>query len=154
MWFGMRLMWFCKVPLCGFCVHCTLYSRIYLADFMLVFARKNPQIHLRESKKSAESDFWPVKVTLKVIKWRMLVFCWSCDKDPFKLYLKNHQSLQFVNTDQMSLLLTISANGRSKPLSYYLSCNPWKWKIKKFDTCRHIAFYPLKLIINDIKIVS
>jgi hypothetical protein len=27
---------------------CTLYSRIHLADFTLVFVRKNPQIHLTE----------------------------------------------------------------------------------------------------------
>ncbi len=32
----------------------TEYSRIHLADFMLVFVRKNPQIHFTESKKIAK----------------------------------------------------------------------------------------------------
>jgi hypothetical protein len=36
MWFVMRLVWFRKVTLGGFCVHCTLYSRIHLADFMFL----------------------------------------------------------------------------------------------------------------------
>jgi hypothetical protein len=46
----MRLVGFRKVTLC---VHCTLYSKIHLADFMLIFVRKNPQIQLTESNKSA-----------------------------------------------------------------------------------------------------
>ncbi len=31
---------------------------------------------------------WPVKVTLKVIKRRLMVFCWSCDEGPLKKDLK------------------------------------------------------------------
>jgi hypothetical protein len=54
--FRMRLVSFRKVTPCGFCVHCPMYSRIHLADFMLVFVRKSPQIHLTESKKSGQID--------------------------------------------------------------------------------------------------
>ncbi len=50
--FGILLVWSRKVVLCGFCVHFTLYSRIHLADFMLVFSRKIPQIHLLRSQKN------------------------------------------------------------------------------------------------------
>jgi hypothetical protein len=32
---------------------------------------------------------WPVKVTLKVIKRRLKVFCWSCDGAPLKWNKKN-----------------------------------------------------------------
>ncbi len=32
---------------------------------------------------------WPVKVTLKVIKRRLKVFCWSCDGVPLKWNKKN-----------------------------------------------------------------
>ncbi len=33
--FGMRLVWFRKVTLSDYCVHCILYSRIHLVDFMI-----------------------------------------------------------------------------------------------------------------------
>ncbi len=36
------------------------------------------------SKKVRIKWLWPVKVTLKVIKRRLLVFCWSCDVVPLK----------------------------------------------------------------------
>jgi hypothetical protein len=36
------------------------------------------------SKKISIKWLWPVKVTLEVIKRRLLVFCWSCDEDPLK----------------------------------------------------------------------
>jgi hypothetical protein len=36
------------------------------------------------SKKISIKWLWPVKVTLKVIKRRLMVFCWSRDKGPLK----------------------------------------------------------------------
>ncbi len=36
------------------------------------------------SKKISVQWFWPVKVTLKVIKRRPKVFCWSCDEGSIK----------------------------------------------------------------------
>ncbi len=36
------------------------------------------------SKKISIKWLWPVKVTLEVIKRRLMVFCWSCDEDPLK----------------------------------------------------------------------
>ncbi len=58
---------------------------------------------------------WPVKVTLKVIKRHLKVFCWSCDGVPLKRN-KKLQSLQFVITDQMSLISPLNLNDRSIPL--------------------------------------
>jgi hypothetical protein len=59
---------------------------------------------------------WPVKVTLEIIKRRLLVFCWSCDEIPLKKRRKKFPSLQFMNRDRMRLLLTLPRNGRSMPL--------------------------------------
>ncbi len=63
----------------------------------------------------------PVKVTLEVIKRHPKVFCWSCDEDPLKLDQKKLRSFQFVITDRMSLLSPLSSNGRSIPLTVFLS---------------------------------
>ncbi len=65
-------------------------------------------------KKISKKWLWPVKVTLKVIKRRLLVFCWSCDEIHLKWEEKKFPSLQFIN--RMSLLLTPPPNGRSMPL--------------------------------------
>ncbi len=35
---------------------------------------------------------WPVKVTLEVIKRRLLVFCWSCDEGPLNWDKKNSRA--------------------------------------------------------------
>ncbi len=40
-------------------------------------------------KKISINWLWPVKVTLKVIKRRLKVFCWSCDGVPLKWNKKN-----------------------------------------------------------------
>jgi hypothetical protein len=59
-WYGVDAIWYAAgvIPqshsmwfLCT--LYTVMYSKIYLADFMLVFASKNPQIHLTESNKSA-----------------------------------------------------------------------------------------------------
>ncbi len=81
--FGMRLVWFRKVTLCGFCVHCTLYSGIHLADFMLVFARKNPQIHLTESKNQHKVTLFSQSDCISY-KAAYIGFCWW---RPFKMIL-------------------------------------------------------------------
>ncbi len=49
---------------------------------------------------------WPVKVTLEIIKRRLLVFCWSCDEIPLTWEEKKFPSLQFIKRDRMRLLLT------------------------------------------------
>jgi len=36
------------------------------------------------SKKISIKWLWPVKVTLEVIKRRLMVFCWPCDEGPLK----------------------------------------------------------------------
>ncbi len=43
------------------------------------------------SKKISIKWLWSVKVTLKVIKRRLLVFCWSCDGVPLKWNKKNSE---------------------------------------------------------------
>ncbi len=35
---------------------------------------------------------WPVNVTLEIIKWRLLVFCWFCDEIPLKWEEKNFRA--------------------------------------------------------------
>ncbi len=62
---------------------------------------------------------WPVKVTLEIIKRRLLVFCWSCDEIPLKWEEKKFPSLQFMERDWMRLLLTPPGNGRSMPLTFF-----------------------------------
>ncbi len=125
---GMELMLPRKVMVrswCVHCVHCILYSRIHLADFMFLLyiaqsrqssrffsSRPNwdsppppqPQesvspptfglggggtLACRSEGHFTELMRWSVKVTLKVIKRRLKVFCWSCDGVPLKLNLKN-----------------------------------------------------------------
>ncbi len=41
------------------------------------------KVTLRSTKISIKW-LWPVKVTLEVIKRRLMVFCWSCDEGPLK----------------------------------------------------------------------
>ncbi len=115
--FGMQLVWFHKVTLCGFCVHCTLYSTIPLADFFLVLSRKKSANSPYGVKKICIKWLWPVKVTLEIIKQCPKVFCWSCDEDPLKWDKKNLLSLQFVILERMSLLSPLCSNARSIPLS-------------------------------------
>ncbi len=130
---------------CVHSVHCILYSRIHLADFMFLSyiaqsrqcARlflQSPELGLPRPlnlrrvcpplpwfgggggahspagvgvtlrswcdrvkwpygvKKISIKWLWPVKVTLKVIKRRPKVFCWSCDGVPLKLNKKNRRA--------------------------------------------------------------
>ncbi len=55
-------------------------------------------------------------MTLKVIKRRLLVFCWSCDEGHLKRE-KKLPSLQFVITDRMSLISPFISNDQWIPLS-------------------------------------
>ncbi len=71
-------------------------------------------------KKICLKWLWPVKVTLKVIKRRLKVFCWSCDGVPLKWNRKKLPSLQFVITDQMSLLSPLNSNDRSIPFNLFV----------------------------------
>ena len=87
---------------CGWGVHFT----------ELMWQRK---VTLR-SKKIRIKWLWPVKVTLKVIKRHLLVFCWSCDVVPLKWNLKKLPSLQFVITNRLSLISHLNSNDRSIPL--------------------------------------
>ncbi len=77
------------------------------------------KVALRSTKISIKW-LWPVKVTLEVIKWRTIVFCWSCDEGHLNWDKKNFPSLQFTNTDRISILSTPPPNGRSMPLSFML----------------------------------
>ncbi len=143
---GTELIRFRKVTLSGFCVHCVLYSRIHLADFMFLlyiaqsrvlgfFSNRpnwdppppqpqesvSPPLWFRgegvtclrvrgslvcvwgghftelmwprkvtlRSQKISMKWLWPVKVTFKVIKRPLQVFCWSCDGVPLKWNKKN-----------------------------------------------------------------
>ncbi len=103
-WYGVDVIWYAagvipEVTLCGFCVHCTLYSRIHLADFMFVFARKKSANSPYGVKKISIKWLWPVKVTLEIIKCRPKVFCGSCDEYTLKWDKKICQasSLSFRN---------------------------------------------------------
>ncbi len=42
-------------------------------------------------KKNRIKLLWPVKVTLEVIKRRLQIFCWSCDRGYFKWDKKNNR---------------------------------------------------------------
>ncbi len=133
-------MWPRKVMVRSWCVHCILYSRINLADFMFLlyishtvervlgFFSSRPnrdssdpstagecvppsfgqtRLRVRGSlygfdvtavkwpygvKKISIKWLWPVKATLKVIKRRQQVFCWSCDGVPLKWNKKNSRA--------------------------------------------------------------
>jgi hypothetical protein len=69
------------------------------------------------STKISRNWLWPVKVTLEVIKRHTIVFCWSCDEGHLKWEQKKFPSLQFTNTDRISILSTPPPNGRSMPLN-------------------------------------
>ncbi len=69
-------------------------------------------------KKISIKWLWPVKVTLEIIKRRILVFCWSCDESPLKWNKKKLPSLQFVITNRLSLFSPLNSNDRSIPLTY------------------------------------
>ncbi len=73
------------------------------------------------SKKIRIKWLWPVKVTLKVIKRGLLVFCWSCDEGHLTWDKKKLPSLQFAITDRMSLISPLNSNDRSIPLNVVLS---------------------------------
>ncbi len=63
------------------------------------------KVALRSTKISIKW-LWPVpKVTLKVIKRRSKVYCWSCDEGYLK-WDKKFSEPQFTNTDRISLLST------------------------------------------------
>ncbi len=68
-------------------------------------------------KKISIKWLWPVKVTLEIIKRRLLIFCWSYDESPLKWNKKILPSLQFVFTNLLSLLSPLNSNDRSIPLS-------------------------------------
>ncbi len=79
---------------------------------------------------------WPVKVTLEIIKRRLLVFCWSCDGVPLKWNKKNSEppvchyesieptlASQFVwsvNTFKMTLFQSIKNKG----------CEFFRWRLR------------------------
>jgi hypothetical protein len=122
-WYGVDAIWYAAgvIPqshskwfLCT--LYSSLYSRIHLADFLLVLARKKSANSPYGVKKISRKWLWPVKVTLEIIKRRPKVFCWSCDDDPLKWDKKKLPSLQFAITDRMSLLSPLNLNGRSIPL--------------------------------------
>ncbi len=143
-----ELMWPRKVMVrswCVHCVHCILYSRIDLADFVFLLyvaqSWQSARLFLQSSelglprplnrrrvcppllwlgggggahspagegftlrswcdrvkwpygvKKISIKWLWPVKVTLKAIKRRLQVFCWSCDGVPLKWNKKNSRA--------------------------------------------------------------
>jgi hypothetical protein len=61
----------------GICVRCTLYSRIHLMDFMLVFVCNNPQIHVKKPHKTllaSQSDFDQSKWLQKLLSGRIWLF--------------------------------------------------------------------------------
>ena len=71
-----RVEWLYGVGLC--LLYCTvLYCTVL---YCTVWPRK---LTLRSQKISIKW-LWPVKVTLKVIKRQLLVFCWSCDEGHLK----------------------------------------------------------------------
>ncbi len=76
-----RVEWLYGVGLCLlYCtvLHCTvLYCTVW------------PRTLTLRSQKISIKWLWPVKVTFKVIKWRLLVFCWSCDEGHLKWDKKN-----------------------------------------------------------------
>ncbi len=76
------------------------------------------------SQKISIKWLWPVKVTLKVIWWFFADLCWWC---PFKMNKKKLPSLQFVITDQMSLLSPLNLNDRSIPLKVRLAHRRVAW---------------------------
>ncbi len=76
----------------------------------------------REYTKISIQWLWPVKVTLKVIKLRLMVLCWSCDEGALKKILKKHPSLQFTSGDQMRILSIPLPNGRSMPWITHFKC--------------------------------
>jgi len=124
--FGMRLVWFRKVTLCGFCVHCKLYSRIHLANFMLVFSFKNPH-----------KWHWPVKAISEIIKLRPKVFCWSCDKDPFKWDKKICRGSSLSLRIEWVYSRLSFRNGRSIPL-IVLYLFSMKWGTSKKSKVKHV----------------
>ncbi len=82
---------------------------------------------------------WPVKVTLKIIKWRLKVFCWSCDGVPLKWNKKNCRA--------SSLLLRIKWAYRLAP-QFEWSVNTFKeTKIfnNKFLFCIPSSAFPSEI---------
>ncbi len=80
------LMWFHKVTPCRSCVHCTLCSRIHLADFIFVFLCSTTQNHTLFFPYGGQKNQHKMTLTsqLEVIKWRIMVCCGSCDHGPLK----------------------------------------------------------------------
>jgi hypothetical protein len=75
------------------------------------------KVTLRSTKISLKW-LWPVKVTLKAIKRRLLVFCWSCDESPLKWDKKNSRASSLPLRIECFILSTLPPNGRSMPLMY------------------------------------
>jgi hypothetical protein len=90
-------------------VHCTVYSKIHLVGgfvFLLYIAqsRQSARLFLQSSELAPQpqeivspllwfgGSYRPVKVTLKVIKRRLKVLCWSCDGVPLKWNLKKFRA--------------------------------------------------------------
>ncbi len=163
------MVWYRKVTLSGFCVHCILYNKIHLADFMFLLyiaqSRQIARLFLQSSelgppapstagecvppslvlggghtclrvrgvtlrswcdrvkwpdgvKRISIKWRWPLKVTLKAITRCQEIFCWCCDGVPLK-WNKKKLGLQFVITDQMSLLSPLNSYDRSIPLIWW-----------------------------------
>jgi hypothetical protein len=73
-----RVEWFYRVGLC--LLYCTVEYCTVLYDQVNWLYRVN---------KISIKWLWQLKVTLKVIKRRLLVFCWSCDEGHLKWDKKN-----------------------------------------------------------------
>ncbi len=83
--------------------------------FTLKFSNKSMQIPSCERPKTTQRSLWhlntkisvkwlwPVRVTLEVIKRRLMVFYWSCDEGPLN-EKKTAEPPSFKSTDRMSLL--------------------------------------------------
>ncbi len=84
------------------------------------------------SKKISIKWLWSVKVTLKVIKRRLLVFCWSCDGVPLKWNKKNSEP----------------------PVCPYKSIEPnlasqFEWSVNTFNQIK----YTRKVVVNHHALV-
>ncbi len=168
-------------------VHCILYSRIHLTDFMFLLyiaqSRQSARLFLQTPelgiprlinrrrvcpppsfgsggetyspagegvtlrswcdlgnwpygvKKISIKWLWPVKVTLKVIKRRLLVFCWSCDEGHLKWDKKKLPSLLVCNYGSPRLASPLNSKwsvNTCKAIHILLDIETWYTiKIKK-----------------------
>ncbi len=81
--FGLCLL-YCTVLYCTV-LYCTvLYCTVLYCTVLYCTVLYNRVNWLYGVKKISIKWLWPVKVTLKVIKRRLKVLCWSCDGVPLK----------------------------------------------------------------------